>query len=182
MVYVFLAEGFEEIEAIAPVDIMRRAGIEVKTVGVGGMAVRGSHGVTVTADISESDVRLDATLEAAVLPGGTLGTKNLKSSASTNAAIKYAYNNGKYVAAICAAPTILASAGLLGGRKATVYPSMANELGDSYRKGKVVVDDKLITGEAAGSATDFALELVRVLRGEEISEKCRAAIHYCERN
>ena len=106
MVYVFLADGFEDIEALAPIDILRRANVDVKTVGVTGKEVTSSHGVTVKADISVSDIKLDSDLELIVLPGGMPGTLNLEASVGVQKAIDFCAANDKYIAAICAAPSL----------------------------------------------------------------------------
>ena len=121
MVYVLLGTGFEEMEAIAPIDMMRRAGISVLTVGVDGKAVTGGHGITVEADITLDQMDL-TDLEMIVLPGGLGGVATVRSSQPALDALRFAYENDKYVAAICAGPTVLAELGILGSRRATCYP------------------------------------------------------------
>ena len=127
MFYVFLAEGFEETEALAPVDVMRRAKLDVKTVGVTGECVTSSHGVPVKADITIDNIDLDDD-QGVVLPGGMPGTLNLEANEKVLEAVKYSCENGKIVAAICAAPSILGHLGILDGKKATCFPGFENEL------------------------------------------------------
>ena len=182
MVYVFLADGFEDIEALAPVDILRRAAADVKTVGVTGRAATSSNGVTVQADLGLDGVTLDG-CDMLVLPGGGKGTENLKSSARVLELVRQAHEMGITLAAICAAPIVLAGLGLLKGRKAVCYPSMADELernGADVQDKQVVVDGNIITAKAAGASIAFGLELAAALKGVETSERVRAAIFYRE--
>ncbi len=177
MVYVFLADGFEEMEAIAPIDLLRRAGKEVVTVGVTGKIVMGAHGIPVTADITEEDLSSFADTEMIVLPGGTPGTLNEEKSAIVQAAIDYCHENNIPMGAICAAPSILGHKGILSGRKAVCYPGFEKELpGAEVSMDGVVTDGNITTARGAGVAADFGLELIRVLCGEELSLKIRAAI------
>ncbi len=178
MVYVFLADGFEEMEALAPIDLLRRAGVQVATVGVGSSTPTGSHGVTVVADLSEDIFLPTDNVEAILLPGGMPGTKNLEASETVRRAIRLASEEDITVAAICAAPSILAHAGLLQGKRATVFPGMEKELGDSCTGEAVVYDSPFLTARAAGSAVDFALRLIEVLRGEEKARSVASAICY----
>lgn len=165
MVYVFFAEGFEEVEAVAAVDLLRRANIETKTVGVGGISVCGAHGITVTCDIAETDAVTDG-LSMVVLPGGMPGTVNLEQSKTVQSMLDYAVENGKWIAAICAAPSILAHRGLLEGREATCDPGFLGELtGAQLSKEHVCVDGKLITARGMGVAVEFGLKLIEVLVG-----------------
>ena len=127
MIYVFLANGFEEIEALAPVDILRRAELEVKTVGVGGKTITGSHGITVTADIEEKDVTTDD-MKLMILPGGMPGTLNLEKSPIVTTCAEYCAKNDIYLAAICAAPSVLGHLGLLNGKEAICFPGYEQEL------------------------------------------------------
>ncbi len=177
MVYIFLAEGFEEIEALTQVDYLRRAGIDIKTVGVTGKIVKGSHGIPVTCDITEDEAYLDGSLEMIILPGGIPGVPNLGKSEKVKDALDFSYRNGKYIAAICAAPTLLAKYGYLENKNAVCYPSMKSELsGANYIKKSVVRDGHIITGEAAGASEQFAFELIRVLRTHEDSDKVKESI------
>ena len=177
MVYVFLADGFEEMEAIAPIDLLRRAGKEVVTVGVTGKTVMGAHGIPVTADITENELTSFEGTEMIVLPGGMPGTLNEEKSAVVQAAIAYCTENNIHVGAICAAPSILGHKGVLNGKKAVCYPGFEKELlGAEVSMDGVVTDGSITTARGAGVAADFGLELIRVLCGEELSLKIRAAI------
>lgn len=169
MVYVFLANGFEEIEAITPVDIMRRAGLSVLTVAVGsgGRVVTGSHGIPVTADICIDGVNVDD-MEAIVLPGGQPGTDNLSASVDVRRAVTAAYEKGAVIGAICAAPSIFGSLGLLAGRHAVSFSAYTCELkGAVVENAPVVVDGKIVTAKAAGFALDFGHALVASILGND---------------
>ncbi|MBQ9959355.1 MAG: DJ-1/PfpI family protein [Oscillospiraceae bacterium] len=181
MVYVFLANGFEEVEALTPIDYLRRAGIEVTTVGVGTTMPKGAHGVTVMADISEDNFFPDDNTEAIVLPGGMPGTENLYASETVQRAARLGFGerDGFVIAAICAAPTILARLGLLKEHTATCYPSRVEELGASYRDADVIIDPPYLTARAAGQAAEFSLRLIEVLRGTEAAETVAKAV--CQR-
>ena len=178
MVYVFLADGFEEIEALVPVDLLRRAGIKVTTVGVKSSTPTGSHGVTVMTDITEEIVLPDDDVRAIVLPGGMPGTKNLELSENVKRAVRLASSKDITVAAICAAPSILAHSGVLLGKRATVFPSFAQELGDSYQDADIVYDAPFLTARAAGNAVDFALKLIEIIIGRDAADRIAQAIHY----
>lgn len=177
MVYVFLANGFEETEALAPVDILRRSGVDVKTVGVGGDKITGSHDITVLADISDAEVETDV-IEAVVLPGGMPGTLNLEKSPVVRACIEYCAQNDLPICAICAAPSILGHMGLLKGKKATCFPGFEQELdGAEVQQDKLAVTDgKIVTGKGAGAAIEFGLAVAALLAGQDVSDKTRAAL------
>lgn len=179
MVYVLLAPGFEEAEALVPVDLLRRAEIETKTVTITGMPVPGSHGVTVTADLTLDQADLSQA-DMVVLPGGGLGYQNLGKEPRVEALVREAAGKGVWVAAICAAPTLLGRWGLLNGKQAVCYPGMEEGLvgAQSRPDSGVVVDGKIITGRAAGSAFDFGLALVEALAGRERSDEVRRGIYY----
>ncbi|MBR6918253.1 MAG: DJ-1/PfpI family protein [Clostridia bacterium] len=182
MVYLFLAEGFEEIEALTPVDVLRRAGVDVKTVGVTGERVRGSHGIEVASDISLDDAIAGlsangAEIEMVILPGGMPGAKNLDESEGVDRFIKEALKQDAYIAAICAAPMILGKRGLLSGRDATCYPGFEKYLdGAKYYEASVVADGNFITADGMGSALDFALQLTALLKSDDESEKIADSI------
>jgi 4-methyl-5(b-hydroxyethyl)-thiazole monophosphate biosynthesis len=179
MVYVFLADGFEEIEAISPIDILRRGGVAVKTVGVTGKVVTGSHGIPVTADIVPDEIKLDDTLQMAVLPGGLPGANNLQDSATVKNAVRFAYEQKRFVAAICAAPKILGAMGIVNGRKATCFPGFETELKGAEITGDYVVrDGSIITAKGAGAASDFGFELLAALTSQGNSDKIRASMQY----
>ncbi len=170
MIYVFLADGFEETEAIAPIDVMRRAKLEVKTVGVTGEYVTSSHRITVKADILPEDINFDD-IEGVVLPGGMPGTLNLEASKYVIEAVKYSYENGKIVAAICAAPSILGHLGYLEGRKATCFPGFESELkGADYTAAHTETDGSIITAKGAGCAIEFGHAIVTALRSKKSAD------------
>ena len=176
MVYVFLADGFEIIEALAPVDMLGRAKVDVKTVGVTGKTVRSSGGIEVVADLTLEQINKDK-LEMIILPGGMPGTLNLEANETVNEYIDFCFQNGLYIAAICAAPSILAHKGLLNGKKATVFPSFADDLKNAdYTAGGVVIDDKFITARGAGVCIEFGLKCVEVLCSKSESEQIKAQI------
>ena len=176
MIYMFLANGFEEIEALCPLDLLRRAGLEVTTVGVGGDAICGSHGITVHADIPEG-MYADSTPDMIVLPGGMPGSKHLDECRTVDMALKAAVRHDAYIAAICAAPMVLGHRGLLEGKTATCYPGFEKELtGATISEKRVVRDGKIITAAGMGVALEFGLELVKALKGEETAKVLRAAV------
>jgi 4-methyl-5(b-hydroxyethyl)-thiazole monophosphate biosynthesis len=176
MVYVFLAEGFETIEALAVVDMLRRAKIDNLTVGVTGSRVQSSQGIEVTADITVDEVNYN-NLEAVVLPGGMPGTLNLEASKEVQAAIDYAYDNDLLVCAICAAPSILGHKGIMQGREAIAFPGFEKDLDGAVISDKPVVrSGNIITAKGAGVAVDFGLEIVKAIAGAELSEQIRASI------
>ena len=176
MIYVFLAEGFEEVEALTPVDVLRRAGCAVQTVGICGRVVRGSHGIAVQADITDDEARLDD-IEMAVLPGGMPGAQNLERSPVVQRALEQCLAHGKYLAAICAAPFILGHKGVLSGKKATCYPGFEKELkGARVTGAQTEVDGSIITGRGPGAAMAFALTLVKILVNQEKAEELAAAM------
>lgn len=180
MVYVFLADGFEELEAIAPIDVMRRAGLEVVTVGVGKSTVRSSHGVVISTDITDAQVKLDKNVQAVMLPGGMPGTRNLDASPVVHSALDYCAANGVLITAICAAPSILGKKGLLSGREAICFPGFEQYLtGAKLSERYVVADGNFITARGAGVAVDFGLMIVEKLCGGAKSAEIRAAIQ-CE--
>lgn len=176
MITVLLADGFEEIEALTPVDMLRRAGKKVVTVGITGKTVTGAHGIAVIADCEPKDLPHDK-IECLILPGGMPGTKNLDESPETDALINRTLSDGGRLAAICAAPSVLGKRGLLRGKKATCYPSFERFLeGATTSTEKVVTDENVTTSRGAGTAMDFALELVSLLVSSEKSEELGAGV------
>ena len=166
MIYVFLAEGFEEVEAVTPIDLLRRAELPVVTVGVTGKVVTGSHGIPITADITVDKVDMNADVQMLVLPGGLPGTLNLEQSGSVKTCIQKAMAQEVYIAAICATPSILGHMGLLEGRRATCFMGFEDELAGAQATGEAVVEDgRFITARGAGVALPFGLKLVEVLCG-----------------
>ncbi len=172
MIYVFLAEGFEEVEALATVDVLRRAGLSVQTVGVGGKTVSGSHSIPVLCDEEIENIKPDESLEAVVLPGGMPGTLNLENSVEVNGFIDYAAAHNKLVCAICAAPSILGKKGLLEGREAICFPGFEEYLyGASLSRSSVIVDGNFITAKACGAALKFGKAIAEQFIGKEKAEK-----------
>ena len=171
MVYILLGTGFEETEAIAPLDLLRRAGIQVLTVGINGKTVYGSHGIGVEADITVAQMDL-TDLEMIILPGGLGGVASARASREALDALRFAWENDKYVAAICAGPTVLAALGITDGNKATCYPGCEGGMGSAVlaENAASVQDGKLITGTSAGCAIPFGLALVEALKGKDAAD------------
>lgn len=172
MIYLFLAEGFEEIEALTPVDVLRRAGLEVKTVAVGeSKTVKGAHGIEVIADILESELKNDVP-EAIILPGGMPGTTNLEGSEAVINTLMQSIINGSLVCAICAAPSILGIMGCLKHKNATCYPGFEEYLdGATFTDERVIRDGNIITAKGMGCAHEFALCIVEALCGKEKADE-----------
>jgi len=179
MIYLFLADGFEECEALAPLDILRRAEIEIKTVGIGKKYITGSHGIEITADITDNEIVTDSNLKGIILPGGMPGTLNLEKSDTVQKAIDYADENNLLISAICAAPSILGHKGLLKNRKATCFNGFEKDLIDALVLDKAVVrDENFITAYGAGAAFDFGFEILSYLTDEATSEKLKKQMRY----
>ena len=191
MVYILLAPGFEEVEALVPADLLRRAGIETALVSLDGAPVPGSHSITVTADITLDEVDLDKInigcvvrlldkADMVVLPGGGPGYKNLGKDPRVEELVRKAVKRDLWVAAICAAPTLLGKWGLLEGKQAVCYPGMEEGLVGAVppKLGNVARDGRIITGRAAGDAYDFAAELIEVLLDRAAADRVLEAICY----
>jgi 4-methyl-5(b-hydroxyethyl)-thiazole monophosphate biosynthesis len=177
MIYVFLAEGFEEVEALTPVDLLRRCELEVKTVGIKSQIIRGSHGIPVVCDIEENEIVLDDKLQMIVLPGGMPGTLNLEKSPKVQEAIDYCVKNNIYIGAICAAPSILGHKGLLNGKEAICFPGFEAQLtGAKISNDVVCKDDKIITAKGAGVAIEFSLKLVETLISKQRADKLKGSL------
>ena len=172
MVYMLLGTGFEETEAIAPLDLLRRAGVEILTVGINGKIVYGSHKIGVEADIELGEVDL-TNLEMVILPGGLGGVASIRASKEAMDIVRFAYENGKFTAAICAGPTVLADLGITDGKNATCYPGCETGMGTAImaENAASVIDGKLVTGTSAGCAVPFGLSLIEVLKGKEEAER-----------
>ena len=171
MVYMLLGTGFEETEAIAPLDLLRRAGVEVQTVGITGKIVYGSHKIGIVADILPEEMDLNS-MEMIILPGGLGGVASARASKEALNVLRYGWEHDRYVAAICAGPTVLADLGITDGKKATCYPGCEGQMGSANMvTAAAVTDGKLITGASAGCAVPFGLALVAALKGEEMAEK-----------
>lgn len=177
MIYMLLGTGFEETEAIAPLDLLRRAGLNVMTVGVNGKIVYGSHNIGIEADIELHEMDL-ADLEMIILPGGLGGVTSVRASAEAMNALRFAWDNDKFVAAICAGPTVLADLGITSGKQATCFPGCEGGMGDAVMIPGVaaVTDGRLITGTSAGCAIPFGLELIKALKGEAEAEAIKKQI------
>lgn len=177
MVYMLLGTGFEEIEAIAPLDLLRRAGVEVLTVGLNGKTVYGSHGIGIEADITLAQMDLTA-LEMIVLPGGLGGVASVSACPEALDTLRFAYENNKFVAAICAGPTVLAGLGITDEKKATCYPGCEEKMGSANMlpDAAAVRDGNIITGTSAGCAIPFGLELVAALKGQDTADRVKEQI------
>lgn len=177
MIYFFLANGFEEIEGLAPVDVLRRSGISVQTVGVGEKTVTGSHGIPVVCDILDSEISLDDSLQGIFLPGGMPGTLNLEKSENVNRAIDYCIENNLLVSAICAAPSILGHKGLLKNKKAICFPGFEAELeGAALSDDFVCEDGNILTAKGMGSAVEFGLRIAEYLTDKSKADKIRSTL------
>ena len=177
MIYVFLAQGFEETEAVAPIDILRRCEKEVITVGIGDNIIKSSHGLVFVTDTEDKLIELNSDLEMIVLPGGMPGTINLEKSEIVQKTIDYCVENNILIGAICAAPSILGHKGLLNGKKAVCYTGYEKELtGAEVLDVPAVIDGQFITARGAGVAVDFGLKLVEALISEERSRKVSEAM------
>lgn len=177
MIYVILADGFEDIEALEPVDIMRRAGLNVKTVALSGNSAVSAHDVKVCADIGIDEIDFDD-MEMLILPGGG-GHVLLDNSEKVDKLISHAVKNDIYIAAICASPSILGKRGLLRGRQYTCFPGFECYCtGGEFTGEQAVRDGKIITGKGAGAAADFGFEIVKILCGEEKASQLKAQMQY----
>ncbi len=179
MVYIFLAEGFEEIEALTVVDLGRRAGLDIKMVSVTrDKSVTGSHGITVEADLTIGKVDWDAA-EMLVLPGGKPGTGNLEACEELMTHVGEMSHSGRNVSAICAAPTILGHRGILKGKKACCYPGLEAQLdGASVTASSVTVDGNIITSRGLGTAIDFTLAIItRLISADKADEIARSVVY-----
>ena len=180
MIYVFLAQGFEEVEALAPIDLLRRCGKEVITVGVNDNIIVGSHSIPIVTDTITQEIKLDDTLEMIILPGGMPGTINLENNPAVQETIDVCVKNDKFSGAICAAPSILGHKGILKNKKAVCFEGFENQLeGADVSKDSVMADGNIITARGAGVAVQFGLKLVEVLISKERSDTLKAAI-LCE--
>ncbi len=179
MVYLFLANGFEECEALVPLDILRRGGINVKTVGIENDYINGAHKITVKADLRENDVLLNDSLEAVILPGGMPGTTNLENSETVKKAIVFANGNNKLICAICAAPKILGGMEMLNNKQAICFPEFEDNLvGADLSDKSVVKDGNIITAKGAGVAFEFGFEILKSLTDIETVNSLKSQMQY----
>ena len=179
MIYLFLAEGFEEVEALTTVDILRRAGLELKTVSItGDITVNGAHGITVNADTVFAKADTD-NAQMLILPGGSPGWKNLDACDELIKALQKAADDGRYIAAICGAPSIIGKRGFLKGKNACIYPGMEDTLvGAKANDRQVNVDGRFITSRGVGTAIPFALAIVEELIDKDTADRLSSAIVY----
>ena len=177
MVYILLAPGFEEMEALAPADLLRRAGLDVALVSLEGDFVPGGHNIIVKADMELSQVRLED-MQMLMLPGGGVGVTNLGNDERVENLVKQAHEQGKTLCAICAAPSLLSKWGLLEGKKAVCYPTWSDRIPDAhYLPGeKLAQDGSIVTGQAAGTSFEFGLKLIEILSGSETADRIRKEI------
>ncbi len=176
MIYIFLADGFEEIEALAPLDILRRADLEVKTVGIGAKTIIGAHNIPVVCDITANEAKTQG-LEAVILPGGMPGTLNLEKDETVNKFIAFAAENNLLIGAICAAPSILGHKGLLNNKKATCFPSFETELiGAEVLAAPIARDGNIITSRGAGTAMDFGFEIMAYFKDRKTADELKKSM------
>ena len=174
MIYVFLAEGFEEVEAIAPIDILRRAELDVAVVGVGRKNVTGSHGITVVADVMDCEIAPDENCEGIILPGGMPGTLNLEKNENVQKFIDYAVENKLVIGAICAAPSILGHKGILNGKKAVCYDGFETQLfGAEIGDTPICRDGNIITAVGAGVALEFGFKLTEMFLDDKQAKRIK---------
>lgn len=174
MFYIFLADGFEEVEAVATLDVIRRAGIEIESVGVGSDTVIGSHNMKFVCDKTDADIGISDSLCGIILPGGMPGTTNLMNSPVVNKFIDYCYNNKLLLCAICAAPMILGRKGMLNGCKAICFPGFEDELTGAEISDKLVCrDGNIITAKGMGSAVNFGLEIVAAVKDKDFADSLK---------
>lgn len=178
MVYIILGKGFEPMEAVVPCDILRRGGVQVQFAGIGGTLIEGGHGITVQADCRVEDMDINQA-EMVILPGGLGGVQSILADETAMRFVRRAYEGGHFVAAICAAPTILAALHITDGVKATCYPGMEDQMGSADMQSVGAVrDGSILTGRAAGSADEFGLLCLRALKGEQTAQNVASGIVY----
>lgn len=178
MVYMFLANGFEEIEALYTVDVLRRAGVEIKTVGVSDKIAMGSHKIPVICDIYKDELDENADFDMIILPGGLPGATNLDSDKTVDKFISLANERGKFICAICASPFILGKRALLNGRRATCFPGFEKELiGATVTDTGCVRDGNIITAKAMGASHEFAIEILSAIKGEAEATRIKKSFY-----
>lgn len=178
MIYLFLADGFEECEALVPLDMLRRANIDISTVGIAKQTITGAHGISVNCDLSDTQIDCNG-IKGIILPGGMPGALNLENSKAVQNAIDYCDKNSLLIAAICAAPQILGHKNLLNGKKAICFPGFEKELkGAEIVNQKSVRDGNIITACGAGAAFEFAFEIIKYLKNDNTADKLKNNILY----
>lgn len=177
MLYMFFANGFEEVEAIAALDVIRRAGIDIKSVGVGSKTVTGSHGITVVCDVTNDVIKSFDGVDGVILPGGMPGTTNLYADETVNKAVDYCAENNLLLAAICAAPLILGRKNLLAGKEAICFPGFEDELiGAAISDDYVCTCDNIITARGMGSAVNFGVAIVAYFKGQDFAAELKSGL------
>lgn len=177
MLYMFFANGFEEVEAIAALDVIRRAGIEIKSVGIGSASVTGSHGITVICDLTDADINGFDGLEGVILPGGMPGTLNLFNNETVIKSVEFCAANGLLLAAICAAPLILGRMNLLDGKEAVCFPGFEDELkGAKISDNFVCTSDNVVTAKGMGSAVNFGIAIVAYFKGQDYADSLKSGL------
>jgi len=177
MFYMFFADGFEEVEAVATLDVIRRAGIEIESVGIGAEIIKGSHNMKFVCDRLDCEINPDSNLEGIILPGGMPGTTNLMNSPVVNEFIDYCETNNLFICAICAAPMILGNKGLLNGKNAICFPGFENELiGANISDKFVCKDENIITAKGMGSAINFGLEIVAAIKDRAFADNLKSTL------
>ncbi len=177
MIYLFLANGFEEIEALTPLDVLKRAGEDVITVGVGSREITGSHGVTVCCDTTVESIEKSDCIKAIILPGGMPGTLNLEADKTVSEIIDFASENNLFICAVCAAPSILGHKGLLKGKEAICFPGFEKDLYQAKISEKSVVrDGNIITAKGMGVSLEFGLEILAALQGKEKADSIKSTV------
>ncbi len=178
MIYMFLADGFEETEALVTLDMLRRANIEIKTVGIGNSVINGTHGIKVFADLTEDEAELSC-CDGIILPGGMPGTENLYSSPIVSRSADYCMSNDKLICAICAAPVIMGRKGLLKGHKAVCFPGFEDELTDAdIVNDACVKSGNIITAKGAGCVFEFSYEIIKAVKNDEIADDVISTIQH----
>ncbi len=179
MVYIILGTGFEETEAVAPYDILKRGGVDVHFAAVSGKEVAGAHGIRIAADCSVNDIDVGST-EMIVVPGGMGGVESVEKCDAALDAIRNAYNSGLRVAAICAGPRVLAGLGILAGKAAVCYPGMESEMNGGVMAPdlSVVTSGRVTTGRGPGDALEFGFELLKILKGADVAERVAGGMCY----
>lgn len=177
MLYMFFAEGFEEVEAIATLDVLRRAGIETVSVGVGSKTITGSHNIPVICDTTADNIEFNSYVEGIILPGGMPGTTNLMNDSVVDKFIDLCYENKKLICAICAAPMILGRKGLLENREAVCFPGFEEELKNAVLSDRFVCNSNgIITAKGMGSAINFGLEIISEIKSKDFSDKIKSTL------
>lgn len=177
MLYMFFAEGFEEVEAIAALDVIRRAGIEIQSVGIGSNIIKGSHNISIVCDKTDNEISIDSKLSGVILPGGMPGTTNLMCSSVVNEFVDFCYTNKLLVCAICAAPMILGKKGFLDGKEAVCFPGFEDELIGAKISDKYVCrDGNIITAKGMGSAINFGIEIVAAITDSDTAGKLKSTL------